>query len=105
MFHKLPGMVAGVKDAVVDAVEELYLKATSGGSTMDPRQAAQNLVSLTQGSSLGTAQASPDCLLAPDRFKHGHTHHTKINLTCQDTAWQLVTCQKLWGTWLQCMLP
>lgn len=53
-------MLAGMKDAVVDAVEELYLKATSGGSTMDPRQAAQNLVSLTQGSSLGTALTSSE---------------------------------------------
>ena len=57
-LHTFPEMLAGVKDAVVDAVEELYLKAPSGGSTMDPRQAAQNLVGLTQGSSLGTAPTS-----------------------------------------------
>ena len=44
--------VAGVKDAVVDAVEELYLKAPTGG-VADPCQAAQNLVALAQGSSLG----------------------------------------------------
>ena len=42
----------GVKDAVVDAVEELYLKAAADGFA-DPRQAAQNLVALAQGSSLG----------------------------------------------------
>lgn len=46
------GHLAGVKDAVVDAVEELYLKAAAGG-ILDPRQAAQNLVALAQGSSLG----------------------------------------------------
>lgn len=44
--------LTGVKDAVVDAVEELYLKAATGGAA-DPRQAAQNLVTLAQGSSLG----------------------------------------------------
>ena len=44
--------VAGVKDAVVDAVEELYLKAATG-SIADPSQAALNLVTLAQGSSLG----------------------------------------------------
>lgn len=44
--------MTGVKDAVVDAVEELYLKAATGGFA-DPRQAAQNLVGLAQGSSLG----------------------------------------------------
>ncbi len=44
--------VSGVKDTVVDAVEELYLKAATG-SFMDPRQAAHNLVGLAQGSSLG----------------------------------------------------
>ena len=42
----------GVKDAVVDAVEELHLKSTAG-SMMDPRQAANNLVGLAQASSLG----------------------------------------------------
>ena len=48
---------SGVKDAVVDAVEELYLKCSSGGSSMDPRQAGQNLVGLAQGSSLGASDA------------------------------------------------
>ena len=43
---------AGVKDAVVNAVEELYLKDTTG-NFMDPRKAAENLVALAQGSSLG----------------------------------------------------
>lgn len=47
-----PAHMAGVKDAVVDAVEELYLKAAAGG-VLDPRQAAHNLVALAQGSSLG----------------------------------------------------
>lgn len=49
----------GVKDAVVDAVEELYLKASTGG-VADPRQEAQNLVALAQGSSLGQP---PKCML------------------------------------------
>ncbi|KAL0043109.1 hypothetical protein WJX79_009421 [Trebouxia sp. C0005] len=54
-LHKmLPLMFSreqGVKDAVVDAVEELYLKAATG--FLDPRQAAMNMVSLAQGSTLG----------------------------------------------------
>ncbi|KAL0030248.1 hypothetical protein WJX77_005012 [Trebouxia sp. C0004] len=54
-LHKmLPLMFSGeqgVKDAVVDAVEELYLKATTG--FLDPHQAALNLVTLAQGSTLG----------------------------------------------------
>lgn len=51
---------SGVKDAVVDAVEELYLKCSSG-SAMDPRQAGQNLVGLAQGSSLGASDARCAC--------------------------------------------
>ena len=51
-------LCSGVKDAVVDAVEELYLKSSSGVASMDPRQAAQNLVGLAQGSSLGVLDAA-----------------------------------------------
>ena len=46
-----------MKDAVVNAVEELYLKDTTG-SFMDPRRAAENLVSLAGGSSLGKHSAA-----------------------------------------------
>ncbi len=46
-----PPDLPGVKDAVVDAVEELYLKAATG--FLDPRQAAMNMVTLAQGSTLG----------------------------------------------------
>ena len=47
----------GTKDAVVDAVEELYIIGTTG-LPLEPRQAAQNLVDLTQGASQGELLAS-----------------------------------------------
>ena len=56
----MPCCVAGVKDAVVDAVEELYLKAATGGAA-DSCQAAQNLVALAQGSSLGQSSCLEPC--------------------------------------------
>ena len=55
-------MYAGMKGAVVDAVEELYLKAATGGAA-DPCQAAQNLVTLAQGSSLGQSSSLGACVL------------------------------------------
>lgn len=58
---------SGVKDTVVDAFEELYLKSSSGGSAMDPRQAAQNLVGLAQDASLGMLPRH-----APNRILVGH---------------------------------
>ena len=58
---------SGVKDAVVDAVEELYLKPSSGLSS-DPQQAAHNLVSLAQDSSLGRLVSSS--LIPPAHYFH-----------------------------------
>ena len=61
LTHRHTCVLAGVKDAVVDAVEELYLKAATGG-VADPRQAAQNLVALAQDSSLGQSSTlKPVC--------------------------------------------
>ena len=54
---KADACVAGVKDAVVDAVEELYLKGEMGES-LPPQQAAQRLVDLTHGLTLGESSAA-----------------------------------------------
>jgi len=54
----------------VDAVEELYLKAATG--FLDPRQAAMNMVTLAQGSTLGLSVRLILCLC----LQHMAAKHT-----------------------------
>lgn len=63
----LLSMIAAVKDAVVDAIDELYL------GDCDAEGAADNLVSLAQGSSLGAPHGSITVCASARRCLHSET--------------------------------
>ncbi len=51
-------MLAAIKEAVVNAVEELYI------SNRPPQEAAQALITLTQGSNLGESVSAASQLVS-----------------------------------------